>query len=240
MKASELREKARGSLKGNYWYAVLATFIAGIFGANASGSTFSINIDMDVLEVIFGDVPSVIIILLMILGLGASVLSFVRLILGGVIQLGYVKFLVKQHDREVHSIKDLFSQMDRFGQGFLQFFLRGLFVFLWSLLFVIPGIIKSYSYAMTPYIMADNPEMTANEAITASKQLMDGHKWELFCLGFSFIGWHLLALLTFGIGMFFLVPYVESAYVAFYRDKIAPKTAITTEAYTVPQISAEM
>ena len=225
MKASELRAKAWESLRGNYWNAVLVAFIAAIFGAAISGfgASFNLNISQEDLQFMFEEVPAIVTALLIPFAGLLGILSFVNFILGGVVQLGYAGFLLKQQDREIGSVKDLFSQFDRFGQGFLQSFLRGLYVFLWSLLFVIPGIIKLFSYAMTPFIMADNPNMTAKEAITASKQLMRGHKWELFCLSFSFIGWELLAILTLGIGEIFLAPYVEAAYAAFYRDKIAPK-----------------
>ena len=124
----------------------------------------------------------------------------------------------------------------------------GLFKFLWTLLLIIPGIIKTYSYAMTPYIFAEHPDMTATEAITESRQVMDGNKWRLFCLEFSFIGWDLLCaspaviaaivvvskitmggnigaliwFIPFGvitfIGSLFLRPYREAAYAAFYRE----------------------
>ena len=216
MNSSELRARARVSLTGNYWYAVLAAFIVGIFGAGiANSGSFSVNIDMETANTVFGEIPAGIIVLLAALGLGASTLSLVHFILGGVIQLGYAQYLLKQHDGEIHTTKDLFSQFDRFGPGSLQLFLRNLFTILWSLLLVIPGIIKSISYAMTPYIMAENPEMTAREAINESKRLMYGHKWELFCLELSFIGWYLLAALTVGIGGFFLAPYVEAAPISF-------------------------
>ena len=118
----------------------------------------------------------------------------------------------------VHGHIVLFSQFDRFKQGFLQSFLRNLYIVLWSLLFVIPGIVKSFSYAMTPFIMADHPEMTAKEAIAASKEMMDGHKGDLFILGLTFFGWHLLAGLSLGIGYLWLNPYMNAAYAAFYRD----------------------
>ena len=127
-------------------------------------------------------------------------------------------------------------------------FLMGLYTVLWTLLLIIPGLIKTFSYAMTPYILAENPGMTATEAITESRRIMDGNKWRLFCLGFSFIGWGLLcaapALIATGIvtgialrtmsvlpflslipltillsvGMLFLRPYEEAAYAAFYRE----------------------
>ena len=225
MKSSELRAKAWDSLRGNYWPAVLVAFVAAIFGAmiSNSGASFSFNINQEDLNFLFEEVPAIATILLLPAAGVLGTLSFVSFILGGVVQLGYAGYLLKQQDREIGSVKELFSQFDRFGQGFLQRFLRNLYIFLWSLLFVIPGIIKTFSYAMTPFIMADNPEMSAKEAISMSKQLMDGHKWELFCLSFSFIGWQLLAILTLGIGEIFLAPYVEAAYAVFYRDKIAPK-----------------
>ena len=97
-------------------------------------------------------------------------------------------------------------------------FIRNLKIFLWSLLLIIPGIVKGYEYRMIPYLLAENPELTANEAITRSKEMMDGNKWRLFCLNFSFIGWDILAMFTFGIGNLWLNPYKEAAKAAFYRE----------------------
>ena len=241
MNSSELRSKARESLTGKYWPAVAVAFVAAIFGAHISGAaSFSLNIDEEALRFLFEDVPAIVVIALALVGGVFATLNLVHFVLGGVIQLGYAKYLLKQHDAQECTVKDLFSQFDHFTKGFLQAFLRGLYTFLWALLFVIPGIIKSLSYAMTPYIMAEHPEMTAKEAITASKEAMDGHKWELFCLEFSFIGWQLLVALTMGIGSIFLAPYVEAAYAAFYRDKIAPKAVTYTESYIPPQIDVTM
>ena len=110
------------------------------------------------------------------------------------------------------------------GAGFFMQLLRSIYIFLWSLLFVIPGIYAAYGYAMTPYILLENPEMTANEAITKSKELMHGNRWRLFCLEISFIGWALLAaLLTLGIGVLWLKPYMETSFAAFYREIKAEK-----------------
>jgi len=153
-------------------------------------------------------------------GLG-SALGLVQFIIGGVIQLGYAQYLLKQYNKASFEIQDLFSQFDRFGQGLAQKFLRGLYTFLWSLLFVIPGIVKGYAYAMTPFIMAENPEMSASDAITASMELMDGHKWELFTLDLTFIGWSLLAAMTVNLGNLALNPYKNAAYAAFYKDLTA-------------------
>jgi len=97
-------------------------------------------------------------------------------------------------------------------------FLRTIYVLLWSLLFVIPGIIASFSYAMTDYILAENPEMSASEAISRSKEMMEGNRFRLFCLEFSFIGWSILCAFTLGIGNLWLTPYRQAATAAFYRE----------------------
>ena len=229
MNASELRLKARQSLTGNYWPAVLVAFLASIFGALlVNGGSFSINIE-DRFSEVFGNLPAIVKWYLAIVGSTAGVLSLVNLILGGVVQLGYASYLLKQHDREICETKELFSKFDYFGPGFLQLLLRNIFTALWSILLVIPGIIKSLGYSMTPFLMVENPNLTAKEAIKLSQEKMMGHKWELFCMSLSFIGWSILATLTGGIGYIFLNPYMNAAYAAFYRDKISPKTAVYYE-----------
>ena len=235
MDASEIRAKARESLKGNYWYAVLTALIAGFFGALLVGELgVNFTISEEPARLLLGEKAMLILLIIGTLGVIFSFLGLARLILGGVIQLGYSQYLLKQQDREINSVKDLFSQFDRFGRGFLQLFLRNLFTFLWSLLFVFPGIVKSYAYAMTPFIMAENPNLSAIEAINLSKKQMNGYKWELFCLDFSFIGWSFLCLLTFGIGTFFLNPYMNAAHAAFYRDKISPKVTVEVLTEEIP------
>ena len=97
-------------------------------------------------------------------------------------------------------------------------FLQSIYIILWSLLFIIPGIVASYSYAMTEYILAEDPELTATEAISRSKQMMYGNRWRLFCLEFSFIGWSILCSFTLGIGNLWLTPYKQAAIAAFYRE----------------------
>ena len=90
--------------------------------------------------------------------------------------------------------------------------------FLQEVLFIIPGVIASYSYAMTDYILTENPELTAKEAIEKSKDMMEGNRWRLFCLEISFFGWVILSLLTLGIGSLWLTPYKEASMAAFYRE----------------------
>lgn len=219
MRASDYRAIAREKLAGNWKIAVIVALIAFFLGGLIATSNVNINIQVDEDTAIV--IPSIQTWLINTLRIG-TILSIVQFIIGGVIRQGYATHLLKQHDGEELDIKDLFSQFHRFGDGFCLRLLEGLFVALWTLLLIVPGIIAAYSYAMAPFIMAENPEMTASEALGASKALMNGHKWELFCLGFSFIGWNLLGTLTLGIGALFVVPYVNAAYTAFYRN-LCPK-----------------
>ena len=96
--------------------------------------------------------------------------------------------------------------------------LMTLYVVAWSLLLIVPGVIKSFSYALTPYILADKPELSADEAIELSMKMMDGHKLDLFILYLSFIGWGLLSILTLCIGMLWVMPYMYTSMAAFYED----------------------
>lgn len=217
MNYSDLRARARENLRGHWGVSVAAAFVAAIFGALVVSSGPSVEITKKLSE----EVDLKVLALIAAVGSGLGALSLVRLILGGVIQLGYTKFLLAQHDGREYEVKDLFSQFDRFSVGFLQLFLRELYTFLWCLLLVIPGIIKSFGYAMTPFILEDHPELTASQAIRRSQELMDGHKGELFVLGLTFIGWELLNALTLGIGSLWLNPYKNAAYAAFYRELVA-------------------
>lgn len=115
-------------------------------------------------------------------------------------------------------IGELFAHFNKFWAAFKVTFFTGLFTALWSLLFVIPGIIKAYSYSMAMYILAENPEIGALEAINRSKAMMDGHKMELFVLNLSFIGWYLLCAVTLGIAGIWVVPYVSATTANFYNS----------------------
>ena len=119
-----------------------------------------------------------------------------------------LKLFVK--DSDMQTIPNMFKLgfgEGRYWRNVLGMFLMGLFTFLWTLLFIIPGIIKSYAYAMTPYILVDYPELSPNEARLKSIEMMRGHKWKFFGLQLSFIGWFLLCILSLGIG--FLLPQSE-------------------------------
>ena len=215
MNSSDIRYRARQDLAGKWGVAILAGFLAALLGGLVSSSGGG-NIDLDQQEI--ARLPDILKTYLLIAASIGAVMGTITLIVGGTVELGYSKFLLKMHDGEDAKVEDLFSQFHRFGDGFCQRLLRALFVALWSLLFVIPGIVASLKYAMTPFILAENPGMTASEAITASKELMDGHKADLFFLQLSFIGWAILNVFTLGIGSLWLVPYINASYAAFYRS----------------------
>jgi uncharacterized membrane protein len=101
--------------------------------------------------------------------------------------------------------------------------LVGIFTLLWSLLLIIPGIIKGISYSQVFFLLRDNPELSALEAITESKTRMKGYKWKYFLLNLSFIGWAFIAIFTLGIGFLWLTPYISTANATFYNELIAPQ-----------------
>ena len=221
MTSSELRAIARRNLEGTWGISVGVALVAALLGGSVTGVGSGINFNIN--EETIRNLPPVLWSVLLPLVSIAGVLGIVTFIIGGVVELGYARFLLKQYDKKELVFSDLFSQFDRFGTGFAQRFLRTLYTCLWTLLLVVPGIVKSLSYAMTPFILEEHPEMTASEAIKASQKLMDGHKMDLFILGLSFIGWTLLACLTMGIGYLFLTPYMNAAYAAFYRSISGPR-----------------
>lgn len=118
------------------------------------------------------------------------------------------------------SISQLFDGFNDYKRIFTTLFLVQIYTALWALLLFIPGVVKSYSYSMTPFVLKDNPTMKNNEAIELSMKLMKGHKMQLFLLDLSMIGWALLCMLTLGLGVLLLQPYNTTAHAAFYRDLI--------------------
>ena len=209
--AADFRGIARNALRGRWSVAVLTGFVASLIGAGiasaggGSGSNSNNRVSRGELNDFFQSAlwhqikPVVITLLVLVF-----IWSIIQIIIGGAGKLGYAKFNLNLVDNKDAVFSDLFSQFDRLGAGFCMNFLTGLYIVLWTLLFIIPGIIKSFSYAMAPYILAEHPEMTASEAITESRHMMDGNKWRLFCLDFSFIGWNLLCSLPVIVVVFAL------------------------------------
>ena len=231
MIAKDFRRLAWNALGGKWLPAILTGLIASLLGGNvanfSSGVHFKFNTNsLQSMRYSFGfgdfDFAGMMTAILpMMLGAFAiaGIWMLVALIVGGTVSLGYAQFNLDIVDGGEARIETLFSRFSKqMGAGVAMRLLVGLFTFLWSLLFITPGIIASYRYAMTPYILAENPELGVMDAINASKEMMKGNKFRLFCLHFSFIGWDLLSLLTFGILSLFLHPYKEAANAAFYRE----------------------
>lgn len=221
--AKDFRDKARESLQGKWGLAVGTGFVATLAGTYTALDYNNSDIDTESIDELLSN-SSLSDVVLGLIGLALIVLAVcvlvgavISLIFTGPITLGYVKFNLNLVDGNNPKFSDLFSQFHRFGQGFLLQLLRIVFIFLWMCLFIIPGLIAQYRYAMAPYILYENPDMSASDAIKASKQLMEGNKWRLFCLDFSFIGWDLLSVFTLGIGYLWVKPYREAAFAAFYR-----------------------
>lgn len=182
--------------------------------------------------------------LLMGVLVGVSAAVFIGpILLTGPLTLGFTIVIMKIMRGEKAQITDLFEGFNDFVRAFLLWFTNTILVALWSILFVIPGIIKQFAYSMSFYILRDNPELDFNEARKQSIAMMRGNKWRLFCLNFSFIGWYILSVFTFGLLMFWVAPYMEAAKFAFY-ESIKPAAAAAESApaelpEAAPETSAE-
>ena len=165
--------------------------------------------------------------------------QLISFLITGPLMLGFCIFFLSLSRNQNAALSQLFEGFSRFGTAFCAYLLQTIFVFLWMLLLIIPGIIAALSYAMTFYIISDNESIGALDAITASKEMMRGNKWKLFCLGLRFIGWSLLCLLTFGIGYLWLTPYMATSFAKFYDDiaaqhSVANSTAVNTDVGNYP------
>lgn len=163
----------------------------------------------------------------LIVAVGVSFIPMVSMVSQLVtIPLGWgfsVLFLSIARQQQV-GVGNLFDGFSDYGRVFFTQLLVGIYTFLWALLLIVPGIIKGYSYALTPYILRDEPELKYNAAIERSMQMMQGHKMELFLLHLSFLGWWLLCILTLGIGLLWLSPYQSTTQAHFYEVLRAEQT----------------
>ena len=252
LRSKDYKRMALDALRGNWKTAMLTGFVASLFGATViQGSSINFNFTREYpiedMASLFGNAFGVFV---QIFAMFAMILSIVSIIISGAMRMGYANYNLNLIDNKTAVFRNLFSHMNRKWSGFCMNFFMSLYIALWSLLLFIPGVVKSVAYAMTPYILAENPDMTANEAITESQSIMDGHKWDLFCLHLSFFGWGLLAALPvllviipaayaaqtspdryfiamvaaipLSAGFLFVQPYMEAANAAFYRN-LTPK-----------------
>ena len=249
--ARDFREIARDALRGRWGLAVITGLVASLLGASISvnngngvgtvggGSNADAvtdvsyaNIQTSVNQIIHSDWFQSILPFLMGLVIVMVAWTLISLVLGGAVTLGYAQFNLNLVDENDPQFGDLFSHIRRLWEGFCMQFFQGMLIFLWSLLFVIPGIIASYRYAMTPYILAENMDLSVMEAISESKRLMKGNKLRLFFMELSFFGWQILCVLTLGIASLWVGPYMEAAKAAFYRE-------ISENRYSQPKVDPE-
>ena len=193
--ASEIRSAARAALSGHWAEAAMLTFVycivAWAFSALVGG-----------LEYVQQGLGTVASLLLLPLGWGYA-----------------VTFLSNARGEEdPFNVSRMFDGYRDFVRIFTTILLTQIYILLWTLLLIIPGIIKGLSYAMTPFVLHDNPEMKNNEAIELSMKMMNDHKGELFWLYLTFIGWGILCILTLGIGYFWLAPYMQASMAQFYEE----------------------
>lgn len=250
MTTEELRAIARDALQGRRLHAFIIGLLAALMGASVFGVTLNINFkDVSNVKALLDSGIFLRYRLAFLVGGGILALYLLlRLVIGGAATLGYAKYNLDLVDGRETDITQLFSQFHRLWPGFCLQFQRWLYTALWTLLFVIPGLIAQYRYAMAAYILAEHPEITAREAITRSKEMMAGNKFRFFCLSLSYMGWALLCLAplillggiasgpmvvrsTGGVVVLMVIgillsygcilclrPYMEAAYAAFYRE----------------------
>ena len=234
---TELKSIGKAAFKANYWSSVVASLVlyallGGTAAANsANGSSAETTVQGQSIEnavngltdtqqfAVLGAIATA--------GLVITIISLlIKIFLTNPLQVGCYHFFRNNVATTGATLNDLKEGFGDYGRVFITLFLRDLFLVLWSLLFFIPGIVKSYSYRLVPYLMKDHPELSPTEAITRSRQMMDGHKWQAFVLDLSFIGWYLLGILTLGaVTIFWANPYHDNAAAAFYLDLEYPSAA---------------
>ena len=206
-----LKSRAKDVLRGNYWTAFVVSLVLvfvssdGGSGSSNAGTNYSTNNS----DTLIRFLPIILVVVLIFLAL--SIFVFYNLEVGG------RRFFV----RAAEGKSDIGYLGSAFSDGqYLPIigtmFLKDIFILLWTLLLIIPGIVKSYAYRFVPYILADNPEIGASRAIELSNEMTRGHKWSMFVLDLSFIGWYLLGLLALGIGVLFVKPYENATMAELY------------------------
>ena len=223
LKSKELRARAWESLKGKYWMAFAVILVTGLIGSVGNAFvSFGQNLsevlgmvdpaEMDSTMAIGALVLNGVVIISSIIG------ALFSIFVTNAITVGVSNYFILNTDSKP-AFKDAFSGFKvKYGRNIGTLLLAGIKTVLWTLLFIIPGIIKSFEYAIIPYILADDAEISSKDAFKKAKQMMKGNKWRLFKLEFSFIGWAILCVFTFGIGAFFLIPYVNAATAEFYVE----------------------
>lgn len=223
-----LKQNGKIAFQRNYWTCVLVGIIANFF---LGGTGISLNNSTSEQETIQGydsveslqglidQIPDTFIMIAALVTLVVALLGICfGILVSNVIQVGCNRFFMENREHKTNVGQMFYSFREgRYGSTVWIMFLKGLYILGWTLLFLIPGIIKSYAYLMVPYIIAENPYMDRRRVFELSEQMMDGHKMEAFTLALSFFGWHLLGVMTAGIvSTFYATPYQYATFAEFY------------------------
>lgn len=215
---ADLKERAKSVLRGNYWKAFLISIVIAIAGGNGSWNGGGRDQHSGSNGYAIPNITSENILSIMIPTIGVLVFILVlRIFLGYLLEVGGRKYFI-QSAQNVDNRKCFtfaFSGQNYMGI-MLTMLLKGVQNFLWFLLLIIPGIVKSYSYRMVPYILADNPNIGCKKAIKLSNGMTAGHKFDMFVLDLSFIGWYLLGVLALVVGVLFVMPYENATKAELY------------------------
>ena len=184
---------------------------------------------LDTLKNRWGEAIVVSLLYSIILSALSAVIGVGGLLFGSILLIGYYTIQIEAMKNKKFTIEKIISGLngETIGTRIILSVIKNLYIFLWSLLFIIPGIVKSYAYILSEFIALENPEMSASECLRKSQEMMDGHKKELFILDLSFIGWHILCVLSFGIGYLFLNPYIIQTRVQYIDEHIMPLRNLT-------------
>lgn len=231
----EIKEKAKQVFQSNYWPCVLVSFIitaiAGVcsftYSMRSSSSQVSYLITLNEGPDVIHEAVGFSLPIIILTGLVSLVLVCLVIL---PIKQGCHRFFLINTEAKANVNEVGYAFRMKYGNIVLTSLLVDVYTFLWTLLFFIPGIIKSYSYMLVPYILAEDPNISPNEAITKSRQMMDGNKMDAFILDLSFIGWAILAVVTCGIvGIFFTDPYILQTKAEMYQAiKVARQTTQNT------------
>lgn len=167
------------------------------------------------------------ILILTILEVIPGIGCLIAFVLTGPLTIGVIRIFLAIAQKQEAKATDLFSESTAFDpiwRGVKAYFFMMLYILLWSLLLIIPGIMAAFSYALTFWLMAEDPNLSGREALIKSKALMFGKRWKLACLYLRFTGWFVLSILTLGIGFLWLMPYVATSKARFYLDIKASAT----------------
>lgn len=233
---AQLKANAKMNFKRNYWPCVGVAFIMsvvegiGAVSGSVNNNSVNLNYNYDIggnrVSSYFSDSPfsggpatgMLLLAVMMIAIVVLLVCIAVNILVGNVLRVGANRFFI-ENKNQMPGVSTIFSgfRSGHYVNIVITMFLMNLYTSLWSLLFIIPGIIKSYEYRMIPYILAENPGMGRGEAFAISKRMMDGEKWNAFILDLSFIGWEILSVFTCGLlSVFYINPYKEATIAELY------------------------